>query len=139
MLGAPKLPDVLSGDRGPNRVEVNIAKQYAVVYLGGKIRLITHISSGSGGLVRERSDRKAAMREREHPRGRFAVHTRLHGWRTSYLGKLDKLLYFKGGYALHGSLSVPNYPASHGCVRIPMHVANYLVDLTAKGMPVTVA
>jgi peptidoglycan hydrolase-like protein with peptidoglycan-binding domain len=27
--------------------------------------------------------------------------------------------YFYGGYAIHGFPSVPNYPASHGCVRIP--------------------
>jgi lipoprotein-anchoring transpeptidase ErfK/SrfK len=25
-----------------------------------------------------------------------------------------------GGYAIHGSTSVPADPASHGCVRIPM-------------------
>ncbi len=138
-LGAPKSPPVLSGDRGPNRVEVNIGKQYAVVYLGGKIRLITHISSGSGRAWCEK-DLTGTLRcaSGGTPRGRFAVHTELQGWRTSYLGKLYKPAYFKGGYALHGSLSVPNYPASHGCVRIPMHVANYLVDLTEKKMPVTV-
>ena len=25
--------------------------------------------------------------------------------------------YFYGGYAIHGYHSVPNYPASHGCLR----------------------
>jgi len=28
--------------------------------------------------------------------------------------------YFIGGYAVHGFDSVPNYPASHGCIRIPI-------------------
>jgi hypothetical protein len=28
--------------------------------------------------------------------------------------------YFTGGYAIHGYASVPNFPASHGCVRIPI-------------------
>jgi peptidoglycan hydrolase-like protein with peptidoglycan-binding domain len=28
--------------------------------------------------------------------------------------------YFIGGYAIHGYKSVPNYPASHGCLRIPI-------------------
>jgi len=28
--------------------------------------------------------------------------------------------YFIGGYAIHGYKSVPNYPASHGCIRIPI-------------------
>jgi hypothetical protein len=28
--------------------------------------------------------------------------------------------YFVGGYAIHGYPSVPNYPASHGCLRVPI-------------------
>jgi lipoprotein-anchoring transpeptidase ErfK/SrfK len=28
--------------------------------------------------------------------------------------------YFIGGYAIHGYPSVPLYPASHGCIRVPM-------------------
>jgi lipoprotein-anchoring transpeptidase ErfK/SrfK len=28
--------------------------------------------------------------------------------------------YFIGGYAVHGYPSVPLYPASHGCIRVPM-------------------
>ena len=30
---------------------------------------------------------------------------------------------YKGGFAIHGYPSVPAYPASHGCVRIPMWIA----------------
>ena len=28
--------------------------------------------------------------------------------------------YFIRGYAIHGYASVPTYPASHGCVRVPI-------------------
>ena len=28
--------------------------------------------------------------------------------------------YFSGGYAIHGYKSVPVYPASHGCLRVPL-------------------
>jgi len=28
--------------------------------------------------------------------------------------------YFVGGYAIHGYASVPSYPASHGCIRVPI-------------------
>jgi lipoprotein-anchoring transpeptidase ErfK/SrfK len=28
--------------------------------------------------------------------------------------------YFIGGYAIHGYRSVPTYPASHGCLRVPI-------------------
>jgi hypothetical protein len=31
--------------------------------------------------------------------------------------------YISGGIAIHGSRSVPVRPATHGCIRIPMHAA----------------
>jgi hypothetical protein len=38
--------------------------------------------------------------------------------------------YFSGGYAIHGFNPAPDYPASHGCMRLPMvdavHVYNWL-------------
>ena len=42
-------------------------------------------------------------------------------------------VYFNYGIAVHGAGNVPQYPASHGCVRIPMHVGNYFPSLVAKG------
>ncbi len=35
-------------------------------------------------------------------------------------------MFFHGGYALHGSNSVPNYNASHGCVRMSPEDAQWL-------------
>jgi lipoprotein-anchoring transpeptidase ErfK/SrfK len=35
-------------------------------------------------------------------------------------------MFFKGGYALHGSNAVPGYNASHGCVRMPPSDAQWL-------------
>ncbi|MEO6715246.1 MAG: L,D-transpeptidase family protein, partial [Mycobacteriales bacterium] len=108
------------------------------VYLGGTVRLITHISSGSGKKWCELDRGRMRCASGRTPMGTFRVHNEISGWRTSYLGQLYQPAYFRGGYALHGSLSVPNHPASHGCVRIPMHVADYLIDLTMVGMPVIV-
>ena len=33
---------------------------------------------------------------------------------------------FKGGFAIHGSNDVPNYNASHGCVRVSPDAARWL-------------
>ncbi len=41
--------------------------------------------------------------------------------------------YFNGGIAVHGLASVPSYPASHGCARIPMDIAEYFPTLVTKG------
>ena len=46
--------------------------------------------------------------------------------------------YFNGGIAVHGLASVPAYPASHGCARIPMDIANYFPTLVTKGESVYV-
>jgi lipoprotein-anchoring transpeptidase ErfK/SrfK len=46
--------------------------------------------------------------------------------------------YIVGGIAIHGSKSVPAYPASHGCIRIPMYAAKDFSDMTPIGVPVIV-
>ena len=35
-------------------------------------------------------------------------------------------MFFHGGYALHGSYEVPNYNASHGCLRVVPSAAAWL-------------
>ncbi len=35
-------------------------------------------------------------------------------------------MFFKGGFAIHGSNDVPNYNASHGCVRVSPDAARWL-------------
>ena len=43
-----------------------------------------------------------------------------------------------GGIAIHGSEDVPAYPASHGCIRIPMFASQRLTSMVPKGTPVYV-
>jgi hypothetical protein len=56
------------------------------------------------------------------PEGRFAIYRKVTGYDPSPLGVLFDPMYFVGGYAIHGNPSVPPYPASHGCVRVPNFV-----------------
>ena len=42
-------------------------------------------------------------------------------------------VYFTGGFAIHGAKSVPNHPASHGCVRVSMSIAEYFPSLVNDG------
>ena len=62
------------------------------------------------------------------PRGAYSVYRVASGWETGPLGDLYNPLYFNGGIAFHGAYSVPGYPASHGCVRIPMNAAEWFPD-----------
>ena len=47
-------------------------------------------------------------------------------------------VYFNYGVAVHGLSNVPNYPASHGCVRVPSFDAKWLYDVLSVGTPVRV-
>ncbi|WP_443612965.1 peptidoglycan-binding domain-containing protein [Actinomadura madurae] len=47
-LDAPKEPRPMAKKREKNRVDVDLKRQYLVLYKDGKPRLISHISSGSG-------------------------------------------------------------------------------------------
>lgn len=44
--------------------------------------------------------------------------------------------YFIRGYAIHGYKSVPNYPASHGCLRTFIADQTRIYDLTFVGQPI---
>jgi lipoprotein-anchoring transpeptidase ErfK/SrfK len=133
-LARPAAPPRLAPGAGRNRIEVSIERQFLVLYVGGAVRLVTHVSSGNG---QEFCD-GGRCRVARTPRGHFRVGRKITGWRTSELGKLYNPIYFTGPYAMHGSLSVPNFPASHGCIRLPMRVAQYLPRLAPVGTPVIV-
>ena len=114
-------PEPLVPDGGADRTEISIDRQVLYVYRGCELALVTHISTGNGEDYCEKGVCGTAIT----PTGDFHYERRISGWRESHLGRLYNPVYFYGGYAVHGSASVPNGPASHGCVRIPMHVAEY--------------
>jgi lipoprotein-anchoring transpeptidase ErfK/SrfK len=72
------------------------------------------------------------------PRGRFKVFRKVAGWRLSSLGLLYYPNYIYNGIAIHGSLAMAAYPASHGCIRIPMFASKELSELTPVGTEVIV-
>ena len=119
-------------------VEVDLSEQLLKVYEPGQNTpvLISHVSSGNGIPWANEEHSGSSIT----PIGDFHIQRRINGWRESSLniGRLYNPLYFVGGIALHGSQSVPLYPASHGCVRVPMHIAEYLPAELPNGTPVHV-
>jgi lipoprotein-anchoring transpeptidase ErfK/SrfK len=100
---------------------------------GGIVRIFD-VSSGSGRLYTVDGQVRRAIT----PTGNFRIQRKINGWRTSKLGRLYRPAYFYGGYALHGSWSVPAYPASHGCVRVTIAAMDRLYNGLPIGMPVKV-
>jgi peptidoglycan hydrolase-like protein with peptidoglycan-binding domain len=72
------------------------------------------------------------------PEGAFSIYRKVDGFDNSPLGTLYKPMYFTGGYAVHGNPSVPPYPASHGCVRVPMWIADWMFETNDYGETVYV-
>ncbi len=127
---APVVPD-----GGADRLEVDLKRQVLSLYRAGSLERIVSISSGNGkpycGV--DPDTKKQDCDVAKTPIGSFRVQSRITGFRESKLGLLYNPLYFTGGYAIHGSNSVPGYPASHGCVRIPNKTSEWFVtDIPEK-------
>jgi peptidoglycan hydrolase-like protein with peptidoglycan-binding domain len=118
-----------------DRVEIDLDRQVLTVFKAWQPILLTTTSTGSGEHFCGGDD---GCQYAITPAGRYEFTWRQAGWQKGKLGRLYSPYYFNGGIAVHGYTSVPTHPASHGCARIPMHVAEYFADLVAKGEPVYV-
>ncbi|HEX2053442.1 MAG TPA: L,D-transpeptidase family protein [Actinomycetota bacterium] len=110
-----------------NHLEVDIPKQTVYVVRGGAVTAILPTSTGSNKNFTNGGWTRRAIT----PNGRFTVSRKINGMRISPLGELYKPSYFNGGIAFHGNGSVPTYPASHGCVRLPMGFADWFFNEAA--------
>jgi peptidoglycan hydrolase-like protein with peptidoglycan-binding domain len=126
----------------PNRTEVDIGRQTLTLYENGQPRLLTTMSSGSGEHycydTPKDNPTQRVCEIANTPGGRYTYYLHRPGWDVGVLGGLYNPFYFNQGVAVHGYQDVPVTPASHGCVRIPMHIAEYFPTLVQRGDPVYV-
>jgi peptidoglycan hydrolase-like protein with peptidoglycan-binding domain len=129
-----------ASDAEPNRTEIDITKQVLTLYENYQVELISTTSTGSGEhyCYVPRGGTSTVCEDAITPAGKFAFYEFRSGWDPSPLGRLYNPFYFNRGIAVHGLEEVPPYPASHGCARIPMHVAEYFHTLVTTGEPVYV-
>lgn len=116
-------------------VHVDLARQVLFEVRGGRVLSVVPVSTGGGYTYVSSNGRATVART---PRGSFRVYRKATGWRESYLGRLFYPSFFTGGYAIHGSTSVPPTPVSHGCVRIPMWLSVAFYERNPVGTPVIV-
>src|SRR5205823_2835395 len=103
-----------------DHLEIDKPRQVLFVVRGGRIARIVPVST-------------AGLPGKFTPVGRFSIIRKGGGFDPSPLATLYDPMYFIGGYAIHGNPSVPPYPASHGCVRVPMWIAPYLYATNPYG------
>jgi N-acetylmuramoyl-L-alanine amidase len=99
---------------GGDHIEVDKTRQVLLVVRGGRVALVVAVSTGATGNT---------------PLGLWRVYRKVQGfdWVLYYPN------YFLRGFAVHGYPDVPPYPASHGCVRIPMWIAQTIYSDIAYG------
>lgn len=136
-----------------NHTEIYLPEQVLAVFHHDQPVVISHISSGEleangepaewcelvtvdtderGNPLAEPTERDICGRSKT-PAGVFDYYRRVEGIRNGALGSMWNPVYFNYGIAVHGAINVPIAPASHGCVRIPMHISDYFQDLVANG------
>lgn len=130
-MADPAQPALVGGPA--TRVEVDLDTQVLVLVEGGSVSRILPISSGSGDRY---STAGGGTAESVTPVGTYTVERRISGERHAPLGTLYDPMYFYRGWAIHGSNSVPAYPASHGCVRVTRADAKWLFERVGVGMPI---
>ena len=120
---------------GDAHIEIDLDRQ--VLFMVDASGSITHILPVCTG--NEKSYVDHGQTHRAHtPKGKFTILRKLNGWRRSSLGLLYYPNYIHEGIAIHGSLAMAVYPASHGCIRIPMFASKELSEMTPVGTEVIV-
>ena len=109
---------------GPERVVISLSEQLTYLYRGDTLVAMAATSTGIEG--------------RNTPSGIFSVLDKKPFYRSKkydnapmpWMQRIDQY-----GIALHGGYN-PGYPASHGCIRLPVAFAKKLYAVTGIGTPV---
>ena len=111
-------------------IEVDKSRQLLFVVRGGKTLWVINTSTGSEVPYEEENKKepgKIEIGDSVTPVGLFKVNReRPEGWWEGDLGEIYRPKYFRGGVAVHGSNSIPDYPASHGCVRVSTSAMDFI-------------
>jgi cell wall hydrolase len=100
-------------------LEVSKTRQTVYEVRDGRVVNVIHASTGATGNT---------------PVGTWHVYREVFGWDWV----LYNPMYFLRGFAIHGYPSVPPWPASHGCVRVPLWIAPGLRERWGYGSVVRV-
>ena len=122
-----KSPDVKPG--GPKRVIVDKTVQRLSAYEGERLVIESRVSTGQQGKRTPSGKFKAGYKEAMH-------YSRLYD-----NAPMPWSVQVNGNYFIHGFTSVPDHPASHGCIRMPLdgdNPAKRFYDWVETGTPIHV-
>ena len=101
-----------AGKKSGKRVEINLTEQMLRAYQGNRLVMKTNISSGRTGNTPTGNFKAGPYKKERHYSSLY--HNAPMPWSTQ----------ITGNFFIHGFSVVPNYPASKGCVRVPISGRN---------------
>jgi lipoprotein-anchoring transpeptidase ErfK/SrfK len=116
----------LNDSASVNRIIVSLADQTCYAYNGAQLVAYSNISSGKPG--------------HETPTGSFTVSEKDPDHHSSIYDNASMPFFMRltdEGVGLHAGF-IPGYPASHGCVRLPIGMARELFQHVESGTPVQI-
>lgn len=114
---------------GPKRVVIDKTTQTLSAYEGDVLILQTRVSTGRMGRRTPAGNFKAGYKERMHYSSLYDN------------APMPWSIQVSGNYFIHGYSSVPNRPASHGCIRLPLtgdNPARRLFEWIERGTPIAI-
>lgn len=112
---------------GAKRAIVDKSKQELRAYQGGELVLVTHVSTGKYlGSTPLGTFRVGSTKDAYHSSSKYGD------------APMPWAVHVTRNVFVHGSESVPNTPASHGCVRVPMDAAEWFYKWVEPGTVVTI-
>jgi lipoprotein-anchoring transpeptidase ErfK/SrfK len=98
--------------RSGHVLEIDRTRQILLIVNNGRVESVINTSTGRAGWTT--------------PLGRFRIFRQVNALDRGPLGDLWRPKYFNRGIAIHGSPSIPGYPASHGCARMSNAAINWI-------------
>lgn len=142
-----------AGLSGPASVVIDLSDQRAYFYKGSTLAGVSSLSTGDEGHATTTGRFKITEKDADHrsnlygdfvdSAGNVVVRDVTAGKDipppgTRFLGSdMQHFMRFNGGTGMHKGY-LPGYAASHGCVRMPAHMAEIFYHNVSVGTPVTV-
>jgi L,D-transpeptidase catalytic domain len=141
------------GVTGPPSVTINLTEQTASFYKGGKLVGVSAISSGREGFDTPTGNYKILQKNKDHASNLYGEYVDAAGnviqkdvdvtkdpKPPGAIYKGAPMPYFMritGGVGMHQGF-LPGVPDSHGCIRMPEHMAQVFFANLSKGTPVSI-
>lgn len=141
------------GMTGPPRVRIVLSEQRAYFYKGEALAGVSPISSGKEGRDTMTGNFHIIEKEKYHESSLFGAYVAEDGRivqrdvdtrkdprppGTHFVGApMPHWMRIVGGTGMHKG-TLPGYPASHGCIRLPGDMAEAFYGAVSVGTPVTI-